>query len=272
MRDRVRIRWSSPPKKTGAAAFFDLDKTLMEGSSAYAFGRAAHKAGVYGTRELVGDAWANIRYRLQGASDETSHALRQRISSMLEGVRERDLARLGPDVLVRLLPRIYPQMLEIAYDHQDAGRRVYIVTAASDELAKVLSHVLSFDGGLGSEFSEAVDGVYTGRVAGEFMYRAGKARAIRALAEREGIDLAESYAYSDSESDMPMLRAVGHPVAVNPDAKLLEVAKTEGWEVLILDRLDRRLRAAAALAGVAAAGGIGTAAVAVARPKRGTTG
>jgi HAD superfamily hydrolase (TIGR01490 family) len=268
LRERVRIRWSAPPKKTGGAAFFDLDKTLMEGSSAFAFGRAAHKAGVYGTRDLLGDAWANVKYRLQGATDETSLALRERISNMLEGVRERDLARLGPDVLVRLLPRVYPEMLAIAYGHQDAGRRVYIVTAASDELAKVLAHVLSFDGGIGSEFSAVVDGVYTGEVAGEFMYRAGKARAIRALAERDGIDLAESYAYSDSESDMPMLRAVGNPVAVNPDAKLLAVAKDEGWEVLILDRLDRRLKAAAALAGVAAAGGIGTAAVAAVGKRR----
>src|SRR3712207_177261 len=105
-------------------------------------------------------------------------------------------------------------MLATAYEHQDAGRPVYIVTAASHEMAELLAHVLVFDGGIGAR-SEIADGRYTGRPDGPFTYREGKATAIRELAEAEGIDLAASYAYSDSESDLPMLRAVGHPVAVN---------------------------------------------------------
>ena len=138
---------------------------------------------------------------------------------MLEGVRVRDLQRLAPDVLAGVLPRVYPQMLEIAYRHQDAGRPVYICTAASQEMADLMATVLTFDGAVGSR-AEIVDGRYTGRPGGPFTYREGKAQAIRELAEREGIDLAESWAYSDSESDLPMLRAVGHPVAVNPDSEL----------------------------------------------------
>jgi HAD superfamily hydrolase (TIGR01490 family) len=157
-----------------------------------------------------------------------------------------------------MLPRLYPQMLEVAYEHQDAGRLLYIVTAASQEMAELLAHVLGFDGGIGSR-SEIVDGVYTGRAGGPFTYREGKAEALRDLAARTGIDLAASWAYSDSESDLPMLRAVGHPVAVNPDAELARVAHAEGWAVLRFETLGRRLIAAgaiglAALVGTAGAG------------------
>jgi phosphoserine phosphatase len=159
-------------------------------------------------------------------------------------------------------------MLGLAYDHQDAGRRVYIITAAAQELAESLAGVLAFDGGIGSRFSETHDGVFTGEPAGLFIYRAGKAQAIAELAEREGIDLQASYAYSDSESDLPMLRLVGHPVAVNPDAELARVARAEGWEVLRFDRLGRRLKAAVALAGAAVAGGVGSAALAGGRGAR----
>jgi HAD superfamily phosphoserine phosphatase-like hydrolase len=165
---------------------------------------------------------------------------------MIAGVRVRDLERLSPRVLSGVLPRLYPQMLERAYAHQDAGVPVYILTAASQEMADLLAHVLAFDGGLGSR-SEIVDGHYTGRPAGPFNYREGKVLSMRGLAEREGLDLAASYAYSDSESDLPMLRAVGHAVVVNPDATLRRIALEEGWEIVELDRLGRRLKLLAAV-------------------------
>ena len=152
---------------------------------------------------------------------------------------------MGPDVLAGILPLLYREVLDEAYAHQDAGRPVYIVTAASQELAEVLAHVLVLDGGLGMR-SEVRDGVYTGKPAGPFTYREGKAEAIRELAAREGIDLTESYAYSDSESDLPMMRAVGHPVAVNPDRVLERVAREEGWRIMRFDKLGRRLKWAAA--------------------------
>ena len=174
----------------GSAAFFDLDRTLMEGSSAFQFGRAAYRAGLLSRRQLIADGWANLMFRLRGASDESSHELRNRISESLAGTRVRDLERLGVDVLAGVLPRIYPQVLELAYRHQDEGRRVYIVTAASQDLAEMLARVLAFDGAIGSQFSEVVDGVYTGRPAGLFVYGSEKARAIEELAEREGLDLA----------------------------------------------------------------------------------
>ena len=234
----------------------------MQGSSAFQFGRAAYKAGLLSRRQLTSDAWANVKFRLNGSTDADTHALRERISKSLAGTRVRDLQRLGPDVLAGVLPRIYPQMLAVAYDHQDEGRRVFIVTAAAQELADTLAHVLAFDGGIGSQFSEVRDGVFTGRPAGYFVYRADKARAVQELAGREGIDLAASYAYSDSESDLPMLRLVGHPVAVNPDRELNSIARAEGWEILRFDRLGRRLKALVGVLAAATAGGAGSAALA----------
>jgi HAD superfamily hydrolase (TIGR01490 family) len=236
----------------------------MAGSSAYQFGRAAFKAGLINRRRLAADTLENIRFRLRGSTDEATDAIKERIFSMLEGVRVRDMQRLAPDVLAGVLPRLYPKMLAIAYEHQDAGRPIFICTAASQEMAELMAIVLTFDGAVGS-VSEVVDGHYTGRPGGPFTYREGKAEAIRDLAAREGIDLERSWAYSDSESDLPMLRAVGHPVAVNPDAELARVAREESWEVLRFDRLGRRLRVGAAALGAAAVGGIGSRALQKAR-------
>jgi HAD superfamily hydrolase (TIGR01490 family) len=251
-----------------SAAFFDLDKTLMEGSSALHFARAAYKAGMLSRRKIVSDAWANIRFRLTGSTDEQTDELRQRVLDSIAGQRVVDLARLGPDVLAGVLPLMYEEMLAVAWEHQDAGRPAYIVTAASQELAETLARVLAFDGGIGMR-SEVKDGVYTGRPDGPFTYREGKAQAIRELAEREGIDLSESYAYSDSESDLPMLRAVGHPVAVNPDPALERVAREQGWRVMRFDTLRRRLRLGAAVGlGALLAGGGGYAAARMRRPAR----
>ena len=238
------------------AAFFDLDKTLIEGSSAIHFGRAAYKHGIVSRRQIARDAWANVKFRLNGSTDAGTDELRQRILDSITGQRTVDLARLGPDVLAGILPLIYREVIDEAYAHQDAGRAVYIVTAASQELADVLAHVLVLDGGIGMR-SEVRDGVYTGRLAGPFTYREGKAEAIRELAAREGIDLAESFAYSDSESDLPMMRAVGHPVAVNPDRALERVARQEGWRIMRFDKLGRRLRGASAVASGALVGGGG---------------
>lgn len=252
----------------GGAAFFDLDKTLIEGSSAFHFARASYRAGLMSRRRLASDAWANLKYRVQGSTDESSDELRQRVLNAIRGQRVIDLARLGPHVLAGVLPLLYDDVLAEAYAHQDAGRPAYIVTAASQELAESLAGVLVFDGGIGMR-SEVRDGVYTGRADGPFTYRDGKAQAIRELAAREGIDLDESYAYSDSESDLPMMRAVGHPVAVNPDSELLRVARQEGWRVMHIDKLGRRLKLAAGAAAMALVGGGGGYAVARTRRRGG---
>jgi HAD superfamily hydrolase (TIGR01490 family) len=242
--------------RAAAAAFFDLDKTLMAGSSGIHFARAAYETGMISRRRLARDVCENLRFRLRGSTDERADDVRERVGKMIAGVRVRDLERLSPRVLSGVLPRLYPQMLARAYAHQDAGEHVYILTAASQEMADLLARVLAFDGGLGSR-SEVIDGRYTGRPAGPFNYREGKVLSMRAIAEQEGIDLAASYAYSDSESDLPMLRAVRHAVVVNPDRTLRRIACEEGWEVIELDRLGRRLKVFAAAGAGAALASLG---------------
>jgi HAD superfamily hydrolase (TIGR01490 family) len=243
-----------------AAAFFDLDKTLMAGSSGIFFARAAYETGMISRSRLARDVWENLRFRLLGSTDDRADDVRRRVGEMIAGVRVRDLERLSPRVLAGVLPRLYPEMLARAYAHQDAGLPIYILTAASQEMADLLAHVLAFDGGLGSR-SEIVDGRYTGRPAGPFNYREGKVLSMREIAEREGIVLDASYAYSDSESDLPMLRAVRHAVVVNPDALLRQIALDEGWEIIELDRLGRRLKMLAALGAGTALASVGLAAL-----------
>jgi HAD superfamily hydrolase (TIGR01490 family) len=240
-----------------AAAFFDLDRTLMAGSSAYHFGRAMYKAGQMSRRQIARDAVDQIRFRLRGASDAAVNALLDRVLEGIKGRRVVDLRRLTPDVLAGILPRIYPQMLAVVRGHQDAGRPAYIATAASQPAAEVLAEALAMDGAIGTKW-EIVDGFYTGRLDGAFAYGEGKASRLHEFAAERGIALAESWAYTDAASDLPMLEAVGHPVAVNPDAELAEVAKREGWEVLRFEKLGERLRVAAAVTITAAVGGSGS--------------
>jgi len=237
----------------------------MAGSSAYEFARASYRNGLLSRRQLAAGAWANVQFRLRGSTDAATDELREQIAKAIEGVRVRDLQRLGPAVLAGVLPRVYPQMLRVAWEHQDAGREVYICTAAAHELAEVLATVLGFDGGVGAR-SEVRDGVYTGRPHGPFTYREGKAQALRELAAERGIDLSASWAYSDSESDLPMLRAVGHPVAVNPDATLARIAREEGWEVLRFERLGRRLVVAGSLVAAGTLAGLGSLALGRRKP------
>jgi HAD superfamily hydrolase (TIGR01490 family) len=240
-----------------AAAFFDLDRTLMAGSSAYHFGRAMYKAGQMSRRQIARDAIDQIRFRLRGASDAAVNVLLDRVLAGIKGRRVVDLRRLTPDVLAGILPRVYPQMLAVVREHQDAGRPAYIATAASQPAAEILAQALAMDGAIGTKW-EISDGVYTGRLDGAFAYGEGKASRLREFAARQGIDLTQSWAYTDAASDLPMLEAVGNPVAVNPDAELAEVAKREGWEILRFEKLGARLRMVAAVGIAGAVGGSGT--------------
>jgi HAD superfamily hydrolase (TIGR01490 family) len=246
-----------------SAAFFDLDRTLMAGSSGFHWVRAAHAAGMVSRRQLASDAVENLRFRLRGSTDKIAEQAMERLDGALRGHHPREFQRLGPQVLAGVLPRLYPKMLDLAWDHQDAGRRVYIATAATQETAEMIAQVLAFDGAVGTRLELDGDGAYTGKLAGPMAYREGKAAAIAEVAQRDGVDLSISYAYSDSESDLPMLRAVGHPVVVNPDRELLRVARAEGWDVMRFETLGRRIQIAAGL--VAAAAVAGTARVAARR-------
>ena len=240
-----------------SAAFFDLDRTLMAGSSAYHFGRAMYKAGQMSRRQIMRDAIEQVRFRLKGASDAAVNVLLDRVLAGIKDHRVVELRRLTPDMLAGILPRIYPQMLAVVREHQDAGRCCYIATAASQPAAEILAEALVMDGAMGTCW-EIEGGVYTGRLDGPFAYGEGKAQRLREFAAERAIDLEQSWAYSDAVSDLPMLEAVGHPVAVNPDAGLEEVARREGWEILRFEKLGERLRVVAGVLAAAAVGGSGS--------------
>jgi HAD superfamily hydrolase (TIGR01490 family) len=228
-----------------AAAFFDLDKTLMAGSSGMQFARVATRHGIVGRRQLLSWAVEHLRYRLRGTTDERTAEVLRVARELIAGVPVRTIERMNPEVLVAILPRVYPQMLEEVYGHQDAGRATFIVSAAGNGVVEPLAGVLGMDGGIGTRYEVDGDGAFTGRFDGPFVYGRGKVEAMEAFAAEHEIDLARSYAYSDSLSDLPMLRAVGNPVAVNPDPALAEIAAEEGWELMRFERLGRRLVAVA---------------------------
>jgi HAD superfamily hydrolase (TIGR01490 family) len=224
-----------------AAAFFDLDKTLMAGSSGMQFARIAAKQGIVGRRQLASWGFEHLRYRLRGTTDARTAEVLKVARELIKGVAERTIDRMGPEVMAAILPRVFPQMLAEVYVHQDAGRPTFIVSAAGNGVVESLAGVLGMDGGIGTRYEVDGEGNFTGRLDGPFVYGEGKVVAMREFAARHEIDLAASYAYSDSLSDLPMLRAVGNPVAVNPDPPLAAIAREEGWQVLRFERLGRRL-------------------------------
>ena len=229
-----------PPAAGTNAAFFDLDRTLITGSSAFALGVAAWRADLLPTRQLVLDALAALRFAFAGASDDTSHALRDRILGAVQHIRLDDLVALNADIVPRLLARVRPEAMRLIEQHRAAGRATYIVSASPIELVEPLAKALGMTAGIGTR-SEIVDGRYTGQLVGPFCYGDGKVTAITELAGWEGFDLDKCYAYSDSASDLPMMSAVGHPVAVNPDGALERHARQHGWPVVELDRKSTRL-------------------------------
>jgi len=228
-----------------AAAFFDLDKTLMAGSSGMQFARIAARHGIVGRRQLASWAFEHLRYRLRGTTDARTTEVLKVARELLADVPARSVERMNPEVMAAILPRVYPQMLDEVYAHQDAGRATFIVSAAGNGVVEPLAAVLGMDGGIGTSYEIGEEGTFTGRFDGPFVYGPGKVEAMEAFAAEHGIDLAESFAYSDSVSDLPMLRAVGHPVVVNPDPPLAELAREEGWQTMRFEQLGRRLVALA---------------------------
>lgn len=224
-----------------AAAFFDLDKTLMAGSSGMQFARIATRHGIVGRRQLASWAVEHLRYRLRGTTDARTNEVLKVARELIAGVPVRSVERMNPEVMAAILPRVYPQMLDEVYAHQDAGRATFIVSAAGNGVVEPLAAVLGMDGGIGTSYEIGEEGTFTGRLDGPFVYGPGKVEAMEAFAAEHGIDLAESFAYSDSVSDLPMLRAVGHPVVVNPDPPLAELAREEGWQTMRFEQLGRRL-------------------------------
>ncbi|MCW8216839.1 HAD family hydrolase, partial [Streptomyces griseolus] len=215
-----------------AAAFFDLDNTVMQGAALFHFGRGLYKRKFFQRRELTRFAWQQAWFRLAGVEDpEHMQDARDSALSIVKGHRVSELMSIGEEIYDEYMAdRIWPGTRALAQAHLDAGQKVWLVTAAPVETATIIARRLGLTGALGT-VAESVDGVYTGRLVGEPLHGPAKAEAVRALAVAEGLDLERCAAYSDSHNDIPMLSLVGHPYAINPDAKLRKHARALDWRL-----------------------------------------
>jgi HAD superfamily hydrolase (TIGR01490 family) len=213
------------------AAFFDLDRTLLRRSSALALAGPFRRRGLISRRALMRAALWQALFVARGASGEAVRRAAEEGLVVLRGMTPAELQELVADALGPVLrPLVYREPVELAAGHRERGEPVYIVSAALQEIVDALARDLRFDGAIGT-VAEVADGVYTGRTL-HARHAAGKAEAVRELAEREALDLSASTAYSDSHTDLPFLEAVGNPVAVNPDRRLRSIAAERGWPVL----------------------------------------
>jgi HAD superfamily hydrolase (TIGR01490 family) len=242
----------APPDPT-AAAFFDVDNTMMAGASIFYFARGLAARDFFDSRDLLKFGWQHISYRLRGMEDTNGiHNAKEAALAFVAGREVSEIVRYGEEIYdERMAERIISGTRAIAEQHLEAGQRVWLVTATPVELASIIARRLGLTGALGT-VSEIVDGLYTGRLVGDPLHGPAKAAAVRALAAREGLDLARCWAYSDSINDLPMLSLVGNPVAVNPDPDLKAAARDRDWMVK-----DFRTARKAAKVGIPAAAGVG---------------
>ncbi len=214
-----------------AAAFFDLDGTLIPGSANIGLSIAAFRRGWVPPRDLLQDAWFGIHFLLRGASDDRAGAVRDRILRAVAGHKVTDVVGLGDEFIPQVAESLTTEARALLHLQAAAGRDRFVVSATSQEIVTMLAERIGIEGGLGTR-SQIVDGRYTGDLDGPFCYGEGKVEAIELLAAERGYDLDESYAFSDSMSDMPMLERVGHPVVVNPDSKMRDIAEKRGWPII----------------------------------------
>ncbi len=238
-----------------AAAFFDVDNTIMQGASIFHFARGLHQRKFFTTRDIVSAAWQQLYFRVVGSEDpEHIEKARSAALAFIAGHHVTELEELGEEIFDQhMADKIWPGTRAIAQWHLDRGQQVWLVTAAPVEIASVIARRLGLTGALGT-VAEHVDGVYTGRLVGDMLHGEGKAAAILEIVAREGLSLGDCSAYSDSSNDLPMLSLVGHPCAVNPDSALRAHAKAKGWRIRDY-RTGRKVAMAGSKGAVAAMGG-----------------
>ena len=248
-------RAAHPRLDPTGAAFFDVDNTVMRGASLFHFAVGLARRNYFSGREIVGFGIKQIKFVMSGSEDlEDMASATEAALSFVEGRDVAELERLGEEVFDDIMvDKLIPGTLAIAQGHLDAGQQVWLVTATPVELATVIASRLGLTGALGT-VAEVRGGVYTGRLDGPPLHGLAKAEAVRAIAAREGLDLAHCSAYSDSANDIPMLSIVGNPVAVNPDPALRAHARDNGWTIRDFRRREQVKRVA--LPAAAGAGGI----------------
>ncbi|MDT4946562.1 MAG: hypothetical protein QOH14_3295 [Pseudonocardiales bacterium] len=256
--DEIDLALEVPPDRT-AAAFFDVDNTMMMGASIFHFAKGMASRKFFTWRDLVGFTARQARLRLRGESHDDLHSTRESALAFVAGKKVEDIVALGEEIYdEEMADKVWSGTHAMALQHLDAGQRVWLVTATPVELATIIARRLKLTGALGT-VAESLDGAYTGRLVGEVLHGQAKAAAVLALAEREGLDLSRCSAYSDSINDLPLLSSVGRAVAVNPDSALRAEAKARGWQIR-----DFRTGRKAAKIGVPAALGLGAVAGGVA--------
>jgi HAD superfamily hydrolase (TIGR01490 family) len=215
-----------------AAAFFDLDKTVIAKSSTLAFGKPFFQSGLLNRRSVLRSAYAQFVFALAGADEDQMNRMRDYLTAMCTGWDVQQVRDIVEETLHELIdPLVYAEALELIQTHHAAGRTVVIVSSSGSEVVTPIARMLGADESIATTMVEE-DGKYTGQIE-FYAYGPHKAEAITALAEQRGWDLAHCFAYSDSITDLPMLSAVGHPTAVNPDRGLRKEATTRGWPVLV---------------------------------------
>ncbi|WP_369045275.1 HAD family hydrolase [Sinomonas sp. P10A9] len=221
----------APVERSREAAFFDVDNTLMKGASLFHVARKMYERKAFTLRDAAGFAWKHLAFLLRGENLEDVHSIQASALSLAAGILTVDVATVGHEVYDEFIEsRIWPGTKALAEQHLRIGRRVWLVTATPIEIASVISERLGLTGALGT-VGEIVDGTYTGRLVGEILHGQAKADAVAELAEREGLDLRQCWAYSDSHNDIPLLTLVGHPVAINPDVRLRAHANANNWPI-----------------------------------------
>jgi HAD superfamily hydrolase (TIGR01490 family) len=239
----------APSGDPTAAAFFDVDNTIVRGASIFHLARGLYRRDFLSLRDIVRFAIQQARFIALGEHLDVVAETQARALAFIAGRSVEEMRSVGEEVFDELLAdKIWPGTLALARMHEDAGQRVWLVTATPIEVAQVIAERLGLYGALGT-VSEHIDGKYTGQLVGSAMHGQAKAEAVAALAEREGLALRRCAAYSDSSNDIPLLSLVGHPVAINPDGKLRAHARLNGWQVH-----DYRTKRKAAKIGLPAAG------------------
>jgi len=236
-----------------AAAFFDLDNTVVQGASVFHLAKGLYRRGFFPSGLILKGLWLQIYFRMIGGEkDAHIEDARATMLSFIEGHTVTEVVDVGNEVYEDFIaPRIWPGTRAIAQMHLDVGQQVWLVTAAPIEVAGLIASRLGLTGALGT-VAEHVEGVYTGRLVGTLLHGPAKADAVRALAHEHDLDLARCFAYSDSYNDLPMLSLVGHPCAINPDRRLLGYAEEHDWQ--IRDYRSGRRAARIGLLGAGAAG------------------
>lgn len=226
---------NTTPSERPVIAFFDVDNTLMHGTSVFHVGREAWARGIIGWRDILLFGWHQRRFIKVGENHAHMGNARERALGLVEGHTVDEIEGLAESIWEhRIRPRLWPESVALAREHLAKGHQVWLVSATPVEVGELIASRLGLTGALGTR-TESVDGVYTGRLVGEFLHAEHKAVAARALAEGMDADLANSWAYSDSRNDIPLLELVGNPVAVNPDAALTRYAAEKRWPTMRFD-------------------------------------